>query len=210
MKPLFNIIILLAFLVGSFSCTESVKFTYNESKSLPIKAELNDSKITKFGTITPQSFSQLLNIPSDAKVTNFAITGFTFQINPIIGTEADFIEYLIYFSDKDDIHFGTLASSKSRFVATGETVNISSELDPQKLSLLKCLLGNLILSVHNTSCTNLLGNEVNYVLSLKGMDINGNPKIFNGSITGTFNFQVSYNVCEDLPEGLFSEFEKCK
>lgn len=211
MKPVFNIVLSITTIVGLLSCTESVKFTYNESKSLPIKAELNGSKIQKLGTITPDNLKQLLNIPSDANVTKFAITGFTIQVNPTTGTDADYIEYFIYFSDKDDIHFGTLANSKRHFVATGDAFNISSELDAQKLDLLKCLLGNLILTNKNDNCRNLQGNtEVNYGLSFEGKDFNGNPKTFNGSITGTFHFQVSYSVCEEVPEGLFKEFEKCK
>jgi len=211
MKPVSFFILSLTLMVVLFSCTESVKMKYNETKSLPIKADMNGIKIEKLGTLTPDILKQLLNIPSDAKVTKFAITGFTIQVNTLNGTDADYIEYTIFFADKDEINQGILANKKLHFVADGEVFNISSDLDANNLNLLKCLLGNLISSDHDEKCRNLQGTDkVNYALTFKGKDINGNAKTFNGSITGTFNFQVVYEVCENVPEGLFSEFEKCK
>ena len=94
MKPVSFFILSLTLMVVLFSCTESVKMKYNETKSLPIKADMNGIKIEKLGTLTPDILKQLLNIPSDAKVTKFAITGFTIQVNTLNGTDADYIEYI--------------------------------------------------------------------------------------------------------------------
>ncbi len=207
MKSLYSFISILVIVGGMFSCNEAILMKYNETKSLPIKADFNGTEKTISGKIDVNTLDKLFQIPSDSRVTSFAITGLSVQVNPLSGTEADFINYNIEFSDKEHTIVTNLVNFKHQFVASGDAFSISSELNPTSLNQLKCMLGNFLLSEPNKQCNTT--NEISYTVVYKATDVSGNPKLFNGSVTGYLNFQVEYRTCEEVPDGLFLDFEHC-
>jgi hypothetical protein len=207
MKSLYGYFLGFICIIGFLSCTESIKMQYNESKSIPFSTDFDKPSSIIGGTFTKSGLLSLLNVPSDAKVNKFTINGFTITVSPSTGTEADFVEYAAAFKGNNDDHASILATNNTHFLSTGEQFNITSELNSDSLSYLKCLLGNMIQESYDESCGN--SDIVKFSIIFNARDINGNPKNFKGRMTGTFNFQIAYTVCEEVPEKLFSEFDKC-
>ena len=203
----FNFFIFLAALFSLTSCTDSRLIKYTESKVFPISAEMSESSKMITGYIESTKLKSLFDIPADGKVESFNITGLNLVLERLPSSEADLLDYNITFKNKEG--FCLLANKKDRDVSVlfgKKSFNISSELNKYCVNELECNI-DYLLSGEPYSCNPGI---LEYIMSISARDFAGQPKNFVGKVTGQLSLQVVYSVCESFPEGMFSDYPKCK
>ena len=158
----------------------------------------------------------LFNIPADATVESFSINGFSLEVVPDILSPADIMYYDISYSYTDDPNYYIdLLVEDNVPVSYGTSIglsnNLTKKLKGKALSALTCVISNMLNAQKQEGCLtfpNTIGKfRISYEAKLK----DGTPAEFAGTVKGYLKAQVSYTVCESLPEGIFaSGLEKCQ
>ncbi len=197
------------------SCTDSRKVQYNESKYFPFENTFQGSDFYAYKSISESDIRNLFNVPSDATIESFTVNGFSLEVVPDLISPADVLDYNFSFSYNDDPdYYYDLLTGKDISASYGKSLNISNNLSDRlkgnELKALTCCLGKMLGSKNLKGCNN--DSEVgNFKINCEAKLKSGTPSYFSGTVKGYLSAQITYTVCESLPEGIFaSGLEKCE